>query len=191
MDQNKIIQYGDELYNALITRQTISPITERSPEVTIEDAYKIQHQMIQRRLDAGERIVGKKVGCTSKAVMNMLNVNQPDFGYLLTDMILSEGQEIPVSEKMIQPKAEGEIAFVLKKDLCGPGLTNADILAATEAVMPCFEIVDSRITDWKIKIQDTIADNASCGYLVLGGTAVNPRKVDLGVCGLVLEKMAS
>ena len=159
MDQNKIIQYGDELYNALITRQTIAPITERSPEVTIEDAYKIQHQMIQRRLDVGERIVGKKVGCTSKAVMNMLNVNQPDFGYLLTDMILSESQEIPVSEKMIQPKAEGEIAFVLKKDLCGPGLTNADILAATEAVMPCFEIVDSRITDWKIKIQDTISNN--------------------------------
>ncbi len=188
MDQDKIIQYGDELYNALITRQTIAPITERSPDVTIEDAYKIQHQMLKRRIDAGESIVGKKIGVTSKVVMNMLGVYQPDFGYLLTDMIISEGQEIPVSEKMIQPKAEGEIAFILKKDLCGPGLTSADILAATEAVMPCFEIVDSRITDWKIKIQDTIADNASCGYLVLGGTAVDPRKVDLGVCGLVLEK---
>ncbi|MEW4981995.1 MAG: 2-oxopent-4-enoate hydratase [Cycloclasticus sp.] len=188
MDQDKIIQYGDELYNALITRQTIAPITERSPEVTIEDAYAIQNQMISRRIEAGESIVGKKVGCTSQVVMDMLNVNQPDFGYLLTDMVYSEGQDIPISETMIQPKAEGEIAFVLKKDLCGPGLTNADILAATEAVMPCFEIVDSRIKDWKIKIQDTVADNASCGYLVLGGTAVDPRKVDLSVCGLTLEK---
>ena len=103
--------------------------------MTIEDAYKIQHQMIQRRLDAGEKVVGKKVGCTSKVVMDMLGVNQPDFGYLLSDMVMSEGQDIPISEKMIQPKAEGEIAFVLKKDLCGPGLTNADILAATEAAL--------------------------------------------------------
>ena len=89
MDQDKIIQYGDELYEALITQQTIAPITERSPEVTIEDAYKIQHQMIQRRLDAGEKVVGKKVGCTSKVVMDMLGVNQPDFGYLLSDMVMS------------------------------------------------------------------------------------------------------
>lgn len=188
MDQATIEQYGDELYEALITRQTIAPITERSPDVTIEDAYKIQHQMLSRRIQAGESIVGKKIGVTSKPVMDMLNVYQPDFGYLLTDMVYSEGQDIPVSEKMIQPKAEGEIAFILKRDLCGPGLTNADILRATDAVMPCFEIVDSRITDWNIKIQDTIADNASCGYLVLGGTAVDPRKLDLSVCGMTLEK---
>lgn len=188
MEQDKIKQYGDELYEALISRNTIAPITERSPEVTIEDAYQIQNQMIARRLAAGESVVGKKIGVTSKAVMNMLNVYQPDFGYLLTDMVYSEGEDIPVSEKMIQPKAEGEIAFLLKHDLCGPGLTNTDILRATEAVMPCFEIVDSRVRDWKIKIQDTVADNASCGYLVLGGTAVDPRKVDLGVCGLTLEK---
>lgn len=188
MDQATIEQYGNELYEALITRQTIAPITQRSPDVTIEDAYKIQHQMLSRRIQAGESIVGKKIGVTSKVVMEMLDVYQPDFGYLLTDMVYSEGQDIPVSEKMIQPKAEGEIAFILKRDLCGPGLTNADILRATEAVMPCFEIVDSRITDWNIKIQDTIADNASCGYLVLGGTAVDPRKLDLSVCGLTLEK---
>jgi 2-oxopent-4-enoate/cis-2-oxohex-4-enoate hydratase len=188
MEEKIIKQYGDELYEALITRNVIEPITDRSPEITIEDAYRIQNQMIQRRLDAGESIIGKKIGVTSKAVMNMLNVYQPDFGYLLTDMVCSEGEDIPISEKMIQPKAEGEIAFLLKHDLQGPGLTNADILRATEAVMPCFEIVDSRVRDWKIKIQDTVADNASCGYLVLGGTAVNPRKVDLSVCGLTLEK---
>ena len=90
--------------------------------------------------------------------------------------------------RLIQPKAEGEIAFVLKKTLKGPGISVADVLAATEGVMACFEIVDSRIRDWKIKIQDTVADNASCGLFVLGDNAVSPRKVDLSTCGMVLEK---
>jgi len=89
---------------------------------------------------------------------------------------------------LIQPRAEGEIAFMLKRDLLGPGITNADVLAATECVMPCFEIVDSRIRDWKIRIQDTVADNASCGVFVLGDQAVDPRKIDLSLCGMVLEK---
>jgi 2-oxopent-4-enoate/cis-2-oxohex-4-enoate hydratase len=119
--------------------------------------------------------------------MNMLGVYQPDFGYMLDGMIVSDGGSIAMSS-LIQPKAEGEIAFVLKKDLMGPGVTNADVLAATDFVMPCFEIVDSRIRDWKIKIQDTVADNASCGMFVLGSTAMDPRKVDLMTCGMVLEK---
>ena len=90
--------------------------------------------------------------------------------------------------RLIQPKAEGEIAFVLKKTLKGPGISSADVLAATEGVMACFEIVDSRIHDWKIKIQDTVADNASCGVFVLGDRLVDPRDVDLNTCGMVLEK---
>ena len=102
-------------------------------------------------------------------------------------MIYNEGQSID-TRTLIQPKAEGEIAFILKKDLIGPGISNADVLAATECVMPCFEIVDSRIRDWKIKIQDTVADNASCGVFVLGDCAVDPRRVDLSTCGMVLEK---
>ena len=103
-------------------------------------------------------------------------------------MAYSQGEEMPISEKLIQPKAEGEIAFILKKDLIGPGITNADVLAATECVIPCFEIVDSRIEDWNIKIQDTVADNASCGLFVLGDKAVSPSKVDLSTCGMVVEK---
>ncbi|MGB0300463.1 MAG: 2-hydroxypent-2,4-dienoate hydratase, partial [Alteromonas oceani] len=95
------------------------------------------------------------------------------------------------SDRLIAPRAEGEIAFILKKDLIGPGITNADVLAATECVMPCFEIVDSRIQDWKIAIQDTVADNASCGLFVLGDQAVSPRKVDLVTCGMVVEKNGS
>ncbi|WP_408646352.1 2-oxopent-4-enoate hydratase [Thiosocius teredinicola] len=188
VDDKRIQQLGDELFSALRTREMIEPLTEREPAITIDDAYHISLRLVERRVADGERIIGKKIGVTSKAVQNMLNVHQPDFGYLTDRMVYGNGDEMPISEQLIQPRAEGEIAFILKKDLSGPGVTNADVLAATEAVMPCFEIVDSRIRDWKIKIQDTVADNASCGLFVLGDRAVDPRKVDLATVGMVVEK---
>jgi 2-oxopent-4-enoate/cis-2-oxohex-4-enoate hydratase len=119
--------------------------------------------------------------------MDMLGVNQPDFGQLTDRMVINQGESIAM-KSLIQPKAEGEIAFVLKGDLNGPGVTVADVLRATEGVMACFEIVDSRIRDWKIRIQDTIADNASCGVFVLGDRLVDPRNLDLFTTGMVLEK---
>jgi|SRR5450755_2032083 len=187
MDTTLIERLGDELYTALRNRAVVEPLTDRHADITIEDAYHVQQRMIMRRQQDGERIVGKKIGVTSRAVMNMLGVYRPDFGYLLDAMIVNEGEAIDTGT-LIQPKAEGEIAFLLKRDLTGPGIGNADVLAATECVMPCFEIVDSRIRDWKIKIQDTVADNASCGVFVLGDRAVDPRRIDLATCGMVLEK---
>ena len=187
MNSTLIEQLGDELYGALTACQVLDPLSSRHPDITIEDAYAIQQRLIARRLGAGERVVGKNIGVTSQAVMNMLGVFQPDFGILLDGMVYNEGQPIE-ARTLIQPKAEGEIAFVLKKDLMGPGVTAADVMAATEGVMACFEIVDSRIRDWKIQIQDTVADNASCGVFVLGDRLVDPRDVDLATCGMVLEK---
>ena len=187
MDLQLIEKLGDELYEALRDRRVVEPLTNRHEAIGIEDAYRVQQRMIARRLQGGERIVGKKIGVTSRAVMNMLGVYQPDFGYLLDGMVMNEGESVD-TRTLIQPKAEGEIAFVLKRDLMGPGIGNADVLAATECVMPCFEIVDSRIRDWKIKIADTVADNASCGVFVLGDSAVDPRRIDLVTCGMVLEK---
>ena len=187
MEQAKINELGDELYSALTEYRTITPLTSRGLDISIEDAYHIQQRMIARRIEKGERVVGKKIGVTSQAVMNLLGVHQPDFGYLLDGMLYNEGEAIPF-DRLIQPKAEGEIAFLLKKDLQGPGVTAVDVLAATEGVMACFEIVDSRIQDWKIKIQDTVADNASCGVFVLGDQLVDISKVDLALCGMVLEK---
>lgn len=187
MDKNLITQLGDELYQALTDRTVVDPLTSRHPQLNVEHAYLIQQRMIGRRVEAGERIIGKKIGVTSRAVMNMLGVYRPDFGYMLDGMIYNEGESIDMGT-LIQPKAEGEIAFILKRDLMGPGVTNAQVLAATECVMPCFEIVDSRIRDWKIKIEDTVADNASCGVFVLGDQAVDPRKIDLALCGMVLER---
>ncbi|NMF96934.1 2-oxopent-4-enoate hydratase [Aromatoleum toluolicum] len=187
MRQEDIERLGDGLYAALNKGEVLAPLTDSHPDMSIEDAYQIQQRMLARRIEAGSRVVGKKIGVTSKAVMNMLDVHQPDFGWLLDSMVYGEGETIPMSS-LIQPKAEGEIAFVLKRDLKGPGITAADVLAATEGVMACFEIVDSRIRDWKIKIQDTVADNASCGALVLGSRLVDPRSIDLVTCGMVLEK---
>jgi 2-oxopent-4-enoate/cis-2-oxohex-4-enoate hydratase len=187
MEQKTIEQLGDALYEALVARQPIAPLSAAHPDMTIEDAYHVQQRMLSRRLEKGERIIGKKIGVTSKAVMNMLGVHQPDFGYLTDGMVYNEGETIEMAG-LIQPKAEGEIAFLLKKDLQGPGVTAADVLAATEGVMACFEIVDSRIQDWKIKIQDTVSDNASCGVFVLGDQLVDLANLDLALCGMVLEK---
>ncbi|MFZ5956556.1 fumarylacetoacetate hydrolase family protein [Pseudomonas sp. QL9] len=173
-------QYGEELYQALLAGRTLAPLTERWPQITIEDAYRISLNSIERRVAAGDAIVGKKIGVTSEAVQRMLNVHQPDFGFITRDMSFDCGADISLAEhRLIQPRAEGEIAFKLKHDLQGPGVTEQDVLDATECVMACFEIVDSRIHDWKIRIQDTVADNASCGVFVLGREQVDPRGLDL------------
>lgn len=188
MEESVIKQSAQALYQALRSAQPIAPLTEQYPEMTIDDAYHVSLHLNQLRCNDNEKIIGKKIGVTSQAVMDMLKVNQPDFGFLTDKMVYSEGEAIPISSTMILPRAEGEIAFVLKQDLIGPGVTAADVLAATDFVMPAIEVVDSRIKDWQIKIQDTVADNASCGSFVLGGNAISPRDIDLSTCGMVVEK---
>ncbi|PCI56530.1 MAG: 2-oxopent-4-enoate hydratase [Gammaproteobacteria bacterium] len=188
LEQSLIQSYSDELFNALCNQKMIEPLTSRSPEITIEDAYAISNGLLQKRITVNnEKVIGKKIGATSAVVQNMLGVNQPDFGYLTDAMVIDESEVLSLSTKMIQPKAEGEIAFVLKHDLIGPGVTASDVIRATDFIAPCFEIVDSRIKDWNIKIQDTVADNASCGYFVLGQDVVSPRSLDLSTCGMVVE----
>lgn len=183
-----ICNYGDELFDALVAAKPVTPITDREPGITIEDAYAIQECMIARRLATGrERIVGKKIGVTAKVVMDMLGVDQPDFGQLLSGMWVANGTAVETAT-LIAPRAEGEIAFILKQDLHGPGVTMADVIAATDYVSPCFEIVDSRIRDWKIRIQDTVADNASAGVFMVGEARVDPRRIDLSLVGMTLEK---
>ena len=143
--------------------------------MSIDDAYAVNLRLRDLRLGRGDRLVGKKIGVTSPAVQQMLGVDQPDFGFLFDSMIFDG--EMPISRQLVAPRAEGELAFILAADLVGPGVTDADVLAATASVMPCFEVVDSRIADWKIKIQDTIADNASCGLFCLG-EPVSPSGLD-------------
>ena len=180
MEDTQIRRLGDELYDALRLRRTLVPLTDRHPDIAIDDAYHISLHMLSRREADGEKVVGKKIGVTSKPVQDMLNVHQPDFGFLTDTMHYPDGATIALTEAgLMQPRAEGEIAFMLKADLCGPGVTKDDVLAATAWVAPCFEIVDSRIDDWKIKIQDTVADNASCGVFVVGAQHTDPAGLDL------------
>ena len=182
-----IAQLAEHLENCQLQAQDTLKITEAHPDMDWDDAYAIQDLILASKLRKGARVVGYKAGLTSHAKMKQMGVTDPVFGFLVDEYVVSEGATVNVSE-LIHPKVEPEIAFVLKHDLDGPGVTSADVLRATDFVLPCFEIVDSRIKDWKIKIQDTVADNASCGVFVLGDRLVDPRDVDLGTCGMVLEK---
>ncbi|MFK7840767.1 MAG: fumarylacetoacetate hydrolase family protein [Sphingorhabdus sp.] len=177
-DSKNSRRYSAELYSALRGRKTVAPLIERDPALTIDDAYAISLDFLKRRQADGEIVVGKKIGVTSKAVQDMLGVHQPDFGFL-TDWMHIVGDIDCDAKALIAPRAEAEIAFILKDSLVGPGVTAEDVIAATESIAPCFEIVDSRIEDWKIGIVDTVSDNASCGVFIVGEDKADPRDHDL------------
>lgn len=179
---------GDELFACLRERRVVAPLTDRYAGITVDDAYAISLRMTQLRLDQGEKLVGKKIGVTSKVVQEKLNVHTPDFGFLTDAMHFRQGEDMPISKLLIQPRAEGEIAFVLEKKLSGPGVTEADVVAATAYVTPCFEIVDSRIEGWRIKYEDTVSDNASCGLFVVGDAKIAPSALDLPSVKMTVKK---
>jgi 2-oxopent-4-enoate/cis-2-oxohex-4-enoate hydratase len=171
----------------VVKRRTVPPLRDRVDGLTLADAYRIASRFVERRVNAGETVVGKKIGLTSEAVQTQFGVYEPDFGQLLSGMAHHDGAVIDL-DALIQPKAEGEVAFVLKSDLNGPGVTAADVLAATDYVQACFEIVDSRIEGWNIRIGDTVADNASCGLYILGEMHVDPDDLDLAAVEMVVER---
>lgn len=178
-----IHQLAQALYEAQEQRRPIPPLTQ-THALSVEDAYQIQRVNIERRVGGGDSIVGYKVGLTSKPMQRQLGVGEPDFGHLLQSMAFRHGEV--VAYPLIQPKVEAEIAFVLREALAGPGLTEADVLRATEYVVPAIEVIDSRIADWKIQLADTVADNASSGCFVVGDGGVDPRTLNLATLGGVL-----
>ncbi|THE10422.1 2-keto-4-pentenoate hydratase [Bacillus timonensis] len=184
---NKIEQFSMKLAEAESTRIGIEAPTSVDAELTVKDAYYIQLENIKKRVAEGQKIVGKKIGLTSLAMQNLLGVDEPDYGHLLDSMVVENGGKISI-EKVLQPKVEGEIAFILKKDLRGPNVTTLDVLQATEYIVPALEIVDSRVKDWKIKLADTVADNASSGFYVLGGKPTKIEDIDLELIGMTLSK---
>jgi 2-keto-4-pentenoate hydratase len=157
------------LHEAARKAQPVPPLTEAHPELSISDAYAVQLRGRAMRKADGATLVGRKIGLTSAAMQEMLGVDQPDFGYLTADMVDPSGAILSCSDLgLIAPRIEGEIAFRLDRPLQGPGITIDDVLAATAEVAPALEIIDSRVSDWRIKIADTIADNASSARVVFG-----------------------
>ncbi|MDR4946016.1 2-keto-4-pentenoate hydratase [Neobacillus cucumis] len=153
-------------------------LTELKSDLTLDEAYEIQLQVVKEKLSEGIQIVGKKIGLTSRDMQIMYGIDTPDCGHLFENMIVKNNHEVSFKD-VIQPKIEAEIAFVLKKDLQGPNVTVEDVLQATDYVLPSIEIIDSRIKDWNIKLQDTVADNASSGLYVLGDKPVSVDVVSL------------
>lgn len=186
MDQTQIRDTcAERLRNAQAARKPCAPLTDEF-ELGVDDAYAVQQINIDRRVAAGARRVGWKVGLTSDAIQRWLDVDEPDFGALLDDMAVADGGDAETA-RLLQPRAEGELAFVLGHDLDGAA-TAAQVLAATAFVLPAIEIIDSRVADWKIKWGDTVADNASSGMFVLGSTPVDLRGINLRLAGMVLRK---
>lgn len=178
-----ILAAAASLWDAQRSGVPCAPVRTHLEAHGVDAAYRVQELNIARRLDPVTRRVGRKIGLTSPAVQQQLKVNEPDFGTLLSDMAVPDGGVLATGA-VLQPKAEGEIAFVLGADLDMPAPTAADILRATEFILPAIEIVGSRVENWKISLIDTVADNASSGAFVLGSPARLPFDFDFAGCAM-------
>ncbi|OHV06142.1 2-keto-4-pentenoate hydratase [Mycobacterium talmoniae] len=185
------VQIRDELAADLAQAERsqvpISPLTTAYPDIDVVDAYEIQLINIRQRVAEGARVVGHKVGLSSLAMQQMMGVDEPDYGHLLDEMEVFEHTPVKAA-KYLAPRVEVEVGFILAHDLPGAGCTEDDVLAATAAFVPSIELIDTRITDWQIKLCDTIADNASSAGFVLGQARVAPADIDITSIDAVLTK---
>lgn len=188
LDKIIIDKLGEEVLKAELTRRFAPTISTRYSEFTIEDAYKVQLRLMERKIELGDKVVGKKAGLTSKVMQLKFGVNEPDFGFITDKMIVQEGEPIDLSE-LGSPSFEGaEIAFLLKDDLKGPGVNIASVLKATEGVLPCIEITSGWMEKTKdFIIKDSIAHNGNAGRFVLGAKITHVEGIDLRLVGVVLE----
>ncbi|MDQ0190282.1 2-keto-4-pentenoate hydratase [Alicyclobacillus cycloheptanicus] len=180
-----IPNYAEALYEAERNLKAIAPLSAEDEHLTVEDAYQIQLYNVARKTREGDRVVGYKVGLTSQPMQQMLGVPEPDFGHLFASMHYQSGDV--VEHPLIQPKVEPEIAFLLKEDLSGGRISVQDVIQAIAYVLPALEIIDSRVTDWNIRLVDTVADNASAGCFALGDMPTDIHNVDLGTVGGTLR----
>lgn len=193
LTQDQIAQAATDLDQAERTRKQIGLLSLRHPEMTMDDAYAVQAAWVEQKLAAGRTVIGWKIGLTSKAMQSALNIDTPDSGVLLDDMVFANGGIVPAG-RFIQPRVEAELAFVLKKDLAGLDTTIDQVVAATEYVVPSLEILDTRIqridpvTKHARTIVDTIADNAANAGIVIGDIRIDPRKTDLRWIGAIVSR---
>ncbi|OBF51169.1 2-keto-4-pentenoate hydratase [Mycolicibacterium monacense] len=178
-------QLAADLAQAERSRVPITPLTDGQPDIDVVDAYEIQLINIRQKVAEGARVIGHKVGLSSEAMQKMMGVDEPDYGHLLDDMQVYEDKPVK-SANYLYPRVEVEVGFILANDLPGAGCTEEDVLAATAAFAPAIELIDTRITEWKIKLCDTIADNASSAGWVLGEARVSPKDIDIKSIDAVL-----
>src|SRR5215475_14521974 len=182
-DRNKA---ADILMAAEKARKQAVQLSKTWPDISMEDAYAISTEVARRKMAAGAKLIGHKVGLTSKAMQRSSQIDEPDYGYLLDDMMVADGARIP-HENYCLPRVEIELAFILGKPLKGPGVGLTDVLRATEYVVPAIEIVDARIQDQR-KTFDTVADNGAAAGIVVGGRPVGPMEVDLRWVGGIMYR---
>lgn len=175
------------LFEARRTRVPVEPLTALHPDMTMADGYRVQQDLVRRLLADGDRIVGYKLGLTSKPMQRLLGVSSPDFAPVLASHVQADGSGVRVDD-FISPRLEAEIALVLDRDLTGPDCTALDVAAAARGAVPALELVDSRIADWRIALPDTIADLASSGAIVLGGHITPLAGLDLRLAGMVFSR---
>ncbi|MBN9643222.1 2-oxo-hept-4-ene-1,7-dioate hydratase [Corynebacterium mendelii] len=187
LDNNTIIQIADDLAEAEKNRTMIPLLTARYDGMTVEDSYAIQAEWRRRGVAAGRRLVGRKIGLTSKVMQDATGITEPDYGAIFADMVFDNGSEIEHG-RFSNVRIETELAFVLSRDLTGPDATVFDVLRATEYVVPALEILSSRIEMEGRTIVDTISDNAAMGAMVYGGNPVDPHQVDLRWVSALLYK---
>jgi len=175
------------LYEARRTRVAIPPFTDADPDLTMADGYAVQSELTRLLLADGDRIIGYKVGLTSKPMQRMIGVDSPDYGPVLASTVYRDGDAVPL-RRFIQPKLEAEIVFVLGEPLRGPGVTVTDAARAVAGVAASVEIVDSRFADWRIKLADTVSDLASNGAVATSGRLVPLTDVDTRLIGMTLTR---
>ena len=185
--KERIREAADRLHRARETNTPDEPVRTLLEPGDIAAAYAVQRINTERRLAAGARMIGRKVGLTTRTVQQQLGINECDSGVIFSDDVFREDEEIP-AHRVIQPMVEGEIALVLERPLTGERPSVADVVRATAYCLPAIEVVDSRVRDWDIRIQDTIADNASAQFIVLGGRPVPLDRLDLELCGMLMER---
>jgi len=182
-----IEQAAERLWQAHATAQPCAPVRDLIGATDVDAAYAVQQRNTERWIAQGRRLVGRKIGLTSKAVQKQLGVDQPDFGMLFADMGVADGEAIDIA-RILQPKIEAEIALVIERPLNHAKHTVADIINATAYALPALEIVGSRVAGWDIRLTDTIADNASGGLFVLGSRPVKLADFDILNCGMLMER---
>ncbi|MEV5967393.1 fumarylacetoacetate hydrolase family protein [Kribbella sp. NPDC051952] len=178
MDTKTVAELGREIYLAEQKAVALEPLSGRHPDLDSAAAYAVQEEYVRLREEHGARLVGRKIGCTSKAIQELFDITTPDYGVLFDDMVVPDGGAIAGSG-LIAPMVEPEIAFVLGEDLRGPNVTAEDVLRATVSLLPALEIIDSRIQDWRIVFADTVADNGSSARCVFGPATAYDAGIDL------------